>query len=277
MVQEADEPGRAIEAHAIASLPPDLALLKLENDTITSLAAAHPRDFQKIKGEIDKAEATINNLRGEQKDAALEILQASISRTNHQSQLEELLTRTNSVRNKPGYFWIKSPMNGIVLSADFEEALKNKYVKPDTPLLRIGEVDPDRPRLSEWEIELKIPQKHIGQILQAYGKVDVNGYLEVDLLLTNLPTRTFRAKVARSKVAFTAEPNRSDNNEPEPVVLARVQVDHPDIPEEYKLPKELLTTGIEVHARVRCGNHAMGYSLFYGVWEFIYEKIVFFF
>ena len=27
----------------------------------------------------------------------------------------------------------------------------------------------------------------------------------------------------------------------------------------------------------RCGNRAMGYSLFYGVWEFIYEKIVFFF
>jgi hypothetical protein len=32
-----------------------------------------------------------------------------------------------------------------------------------------------------------------------------------------------------------------------------------------------------VVAKVRCGDHAMGYSLFYGVWEFIYEKVVFFF
>jgi hypothetical protein len=32
-----------------------------------------------------------------------------------------------------------------------------------------------------------------------------------------------------------------------------------------------------VSTRVRCGNRAMGYSLFFGVWEFIYEHIVFFF
>jgi len=31
-------------------------------------------------------------------------------------------------------------------------------------------------------------------------------------------------------------------------------------------------TDTEVHAKVRCGNRAMGYSLFYGVWEFLYEK-----
>jgi len=41
--------------------------------------------------------------------------------------------------------------------------------------------------------------------------------------------------------------------------------------------KNLLLTGTEVVAKVRCGDHAMGYSLFYGVWEFIYEKVVFFF
>ena len=40
---------------------------------------------------------------------------------------------------------------------------------------------------------------------------------------------------------------------------------------------ELLVTGTEVHAKVRCGNHALGYSFFYGLWEFLYEKVVFFF
>jgi hypothetical protein len=50
--EEAVGSSLADQANAIASLPPDLALLKLENDTITSLAAAHPRDFQKIKQEI---------------------------------------------------------------------------------------------------------------------------------------------------------------------------------------------------------------------------------
>jgi len=38
---------------------------------------------------------------------------------------------------------------------------------------------------------------------------------------------------------------------------------------------ELLLSGGEVHTRIRCGNRPMGYSLFYGVWEFVYEKVVF--
>jgi hypothetical protein len=36
-------------------------------------------------------------------------------------------------------------------------------------------------------------------------------------------------------------------------------------------------SGTDVRAKVRCGPHALGYALFYGVWEFFYEKVVFFF
>ena len=65
-------------------------------------------------------------------------------------------------------------------------------------------------------------------------------------------------------------------NEPEPVVLAYVSLDHPDIAEEDRVPVKLRTTsGIEVLAKVRCGDAAMGYSLFYGVWEFLCEKVLF--
>ena len=35
--------------------------------------------------------------------------------------------------------------------------------------------------------------------------------------------------------------------------------------------------GTEVHGKIHCDDHAMGYSLFYGVFEFVYEKVVFFF
>jgi hypothetical protein len=76
-----------------------------------------------------------------------------------------------------------------------------------------------------------------------------------------------------------ASPNRDENNESDPVVIAYVRMEGNDIDAAYKLPKsdELLVAGTEVVAKVRCGNHRMGYSLFYGVWEFIYEKIIFFF
>ena len=54
--------------------------------------------------------------------------------------------------------------------------------------------------------------------------------------------------------------------------------DHgPGIAASDQVPAELLIAGTEVHGKVRCGNHALGYSLFYGVSEFFYEKVIFFF
>ena len=61
------------------------------------------------------------------------------------------------------------------------------------------------------------------------------------------------------------------------VVWASVRIDGPDIPAEERLPPDLLVSGTEVHAKVRCGRRALGYVLFYGVWEFLYDKVVFFF
>jgi hypothetical protein len=61
-------------------------------------------------------------------------------------------------------------------------------------------------------------------------------------------------------------------------VLAWVRIDGSDIPESYQIPKDRRrVTGTEVHAKIRCGDHRMGYSLLYGLWEFFYEKVVFWF
>lgn len=41
------------QVQGIASLPPDLAILRMENDSIQALAAARPRDFMQIKRELE--------------------------------------------------------------------------------------------------------------------------------------------------------------------------------------------------------------------------------
>jgi hypothetical protein len=187
------------------------------------------------------------------------------------AELETLLQRINGVRDRPGYFWLKSPISGTVLNWDFRENLTNRFVKPSEQLLRIG----DKSR--QWEVELKIPQKHIGQVLKAFDPKDPSKELDVDLLVMSEPTRTFKGKLARNKIAGEAVPNRDDNNESEPVVLASVRVAGPGIAESDRIPESLLQSGVEVHSKIRCGNRAMGYSLFYGLWEFFYEKVVFFF
>src|SRR5262249_16629894 len=127
-----------------------------------------------------------------------------------------------------------------------------------------------------WEIELKIPQKHIGQVLLAYER---NGGqpLDIDFLLRSNPTRTYRGLLYRHKIASQADPNRDEKHESEPEVIAFATIDDDRIHRDYRLLGEALTSGTEVHAKIKCGKHRLGYSLFYGVWEFFYEKVVFFF
>lgn len=187
-------------------------------------------------------------------------------------ELNSLRERTNS-EERPGYFWLKCPLpvSGTILNYGFRENLTNKFVKPTDPLLRVGHKE------GPWEVEMKVPQKHIGQILQAFDPKKPDQELDVDLLVLSSPTHVFKGKLARNKIAGEATPNRDDNNEAEPVVLALVRIDGDGILEGERVRDDLRVTDTKVHAKVRCGNRAMGYSLFYGVWEFLYEKVVFFF
>ena len=101
--------------------------------------------------------------------------------------------------------------------------------------------------------------------------------LDVDLLVTSEPTRVYKGKLAQLKLAGEASPAKEESGDAEPVVLASVRIDGPGIAPEDRIPPMLLISGTEVHAKVRCGERAMGYALFYGVGEFLFEKIVFFF
>ena len=55
------------------------------------------------------------------------------------------------------------------------------------------------------------------------------------------------------------------------------QPDHPTVAPSLQAWAEQFVTGLEVRARVRCGNHAVGYAFGHGVWEWFYEKVIFFF
>ncbi len=211
-----------------------------------------------------------------EKDNAAQINEAKITLRNKIEIRNQLRNRTNADLAQPGYFKIVAPRTGIVLNADFREMLDGKLVKPTDPLIRIGATDPVHPKVADWEIMLKIPQKHVGQVLEAYKRLPAGAELDVDVLIMTQPDAgSFRAKLRKDKIAQSAESQKDDNNEAEPMVIAFARIHGDDIPENQRIPPTLLLTGTEVHSRIRCGNHAMGYSLFYGVWEFLYEKAIF--
>lgn len=165
-----------------------------------------------------------------------------------------------------------------VLSSDNQSELAKRTVRPNEPLMKLGYVD------GPWRVELKIPQRNIGHIFHALAtpgkhKVDPEGnrkYLDVDVLLTSAPDASYPGRLYEADIAGEAVPNRDDHNQSDPIVLAFVRVNLDDAPGKT-IPRELFVAGQEVHTRVRCGDYPLGYSLFHGVWEWFYEKVVFFF
>jgi hypothetical protein len=129
---------------------------------------------------------------------------------------------------------------------------------------------------------LKIPQKHVGQVFRAFEK-HPNAELDVDLLFAaRAESGIYRAKLSRKHIASQTTNQKDDNNEPEAIVYAWARIHpikdakgHDDIPLDRQVPTKLLTSGTEVRTRIRCGSERAGYSLFYGVYEFAYEKVVF--
>src|SRR5262249_22069261 len=158
------------------------------------------------------------------------------------TELNNLLKRTNSIEGKPGYFWIKSPsfnnrggpgMQWTVLNTDFQENLRGKTVKPSDPILRLGDKE------GRWEIEMKIPQEHIGQVLNAFAYLKTDE-LEVDILVRSDPTHIYKGRLHRSRIAGEATPQREEQD-PEPVVTTYVRIEGDDIPEAQRVPRDLLT------------------------------------
>jgi hypothetical protein len=208
-----------------------------------------------------------------------------IKRDSIQDRLNNYAKSYNASIDRPGYFEVRAPENRPsaetgaprwkVVTQDLKDKVGNTF-RPNEPLMRVGSVG------GGWEIVLKIPEKHSFQMMKAFkeaAETDAGGaYLWVDVLPVSAPTPGNRGmgKLYHKYVTAAAEPNRDDQNESEPVLLATVRINTPDIPKEHHIHEHLLVTDAEFHAKIIGGDHSSGYSLFYGVWEFLYEKVIFY-
>jgi hypothetical protein len=291
------ETGKVVDVHVRPNeeIGEDFNVLPLYSPKVSVESSKLQQGIIGLTKQIDLFEA---ELREKQRKDASEImprlLEAKRDRAVKIAELENLLTGLAPVEGRPGYFYVKSPRfspeenarrhryrlandlelgkpgRWTVLTPELHEHLVGKTFDPSTPLMRLGDED------SGWEVEAKLPQKHLHQIMSAFKRLKVKT-LVVDLLVRSDPTRTFKGRLHRDRIGGEAAPVKDDNNEAEPVLTAYISIDDADIPEDQRIPRELLITGTEVLLKVRCGDAALGYSLFYGVWEFFCEKVLFFF
>lgn len=232
-----------------------------------------------LTSEIAAAQQAIDALLRQENGSASESERLRLSAERRQKEflrdrktreLAALKERTGADEAKPGTFWLRSPCAGTVLNSDFRETLTHRSIKPSEPLLRIGD------KSKSWEVELSIPQQHVGHIVDAF-RTAASEELDIDLKLLSCPTRVFRGKLARNRLAAQAGVSHDDPANPGSVLVGSVRLDGPGIASEEQIPRDLLLSGTEIRARIRCGDRPLGYCLFYGLWEFVDEKVLFWF
>jgi hypothetical protein len=201
---------------------------------------------------------------------------------------EDLIRRNNLIRGEAGFFLAAAPdfpptAGGVqhwanISPTDVREKMRSE-VQPSQPLVRLGAID------GPWRVETKLPQRGIGHINRAFATdgdhklaPDPKGsgrtlkYLDVEMVFGGFETDKFTGKLFEDEVNVEAVPNKDDHNETEPVVMAYIRVDIPE--DRIELLKK---AGAEVRVKVLCGQRPLGYSLFHGVWEWFYEKVIFYF
>ena len=271
------------------------------NDAIVDLFSTDlQREYTDAQSEFNQANGNIitnrnlMNLPGiddNQKFKAQADFQLAQLQLKSAGEKKEAIEKTwNMVPGKPGQFTARTPPFDdairrfgaplwTVLNDDRTESLRGRTVRPHEELLRVGYVE------GKWHVELKIPQRNIGQIRRAfadpqYHRVEEGTgkkYLDVDVLLSSEADTSYLGRLYEDRITAQAVPNKNEHDENEPVVTAYVKLNLEGIPRDKWVSTEQFITGLEIRTRIRCGEHALGYSLFHGVWEWFYEKVVFFF
>ncbi len=263
-------------------------LEKEQIDLLNKLHQASAEEGGALRGLQDLHITAIERAQLETKRAAARDMQLFTY-----TQLQVLNQQYNAIPNQWGWYLAKTGAftqqralpadkkeKWTVLNENRQEALIGRTLRTSEEVIRLGYLEGD------WHVELKIPQRNVGQIMRAFttpGQYKREGgdtgrkYLDVDVLLSSMPDDSYRGRLYLDDLSAEAVPNKDEHDENEPVVTAYVKLNQDDIPPELRAPREQYVTGLEVRTRVRCGDHALGYTLFHGVWEWFYEKVVFFF
>jgi hypothetical protein len=282
------KPGQRInqEAAAVSLYSSDLEKDYLQAQDKFNSANSSIIVLDRILGELGSSEQS----RSDRVKYLTDLETAKTSRESAQAEMKALGKQYNFVpqRDRPGHFKALAPVfneklalpDGLwtVLNDDRRESLLGRSMRPHEELIRVGNLE------GAWQVEMKIPQRNIGQIMRAFTepdlhKVDGKGrkYLDVDVLLSSQGETSYGGRLYRDDISAQAVPNKNEHDENEPVVTAYVKLNLDDFTADEMIPVEQFVTGLEVRARIRCGKHALGYSMFHGVWEWFYEKVVFFF
>jgi len=140
---------------------------------------------------------------------------------------------------------VTSPLAGQVVTWQVRDRLVNRPVQRGQVLLTVADLNAD------WELELQVPENHIGIVAEAQHTLSEDR--PVTFILASRPGQSFTGTI--KSVHTTADIHGEEGN----TVLVRVQLD------KSQLPTEVLRPGVSVTAKILCGRSSLGYAWFHDV------------
>lgn len=216
---------------------------------------------QRIRGDIATSNARIAAImatridRDRRNSTTTSAGQLAAEEEELKQTLASLTRQLEIVNRRVAELTLRSPIAGQVVRWDLIRSLESRPVRQGQLLMQV--VDPAGP----WQIELRIPDRHVRHVLAAHAATKDNQRLPVRFLFRMSPTTTYSATLDDVNLATDLD------QEGELSTLARVTVNPKDIPN--------LRPGSSVIAKINCGRRSLGYVWLRELLEFLQTRVLF--
>ena len=216
---------------------------------------------QRVRGEIATTNARLaavraarveHDRRGSNSSSAGQLTADEEELKQSQASLHRQLEIVN---RRTAEMTLRSPLAGQVVRWDMIRSLESRPVRQGQLLMQV--VDPAGP----WEIELRIPDRHLRHVLAAQSAAKEPHGVPVRFLFRMSPNATFSAKLNGVNLATDLDPAG------ELTTLATVTLNPKEIPD--------LRPGSSVIAKIDCGRRSLGYVWLRELLEFLQTRVLF--
>jgi multidrug resistance efflux pump len=220
-------------------------LLTLKNPELAARVA-------EIAGKLREAETQLRMLTlrrvsqaFENEEQSREALQAA---SRSEARVKSLREQLDLLRQTERQLQVAAPIDGKVITWGVAQRLKDRPVKPGERLLTIAV-----PR-SKWEIELRIPDRRSGYLLEVWEEHRATGLpVNASFVLTSDVSVVYQGQVVE-----VAPSSNVDDKELESVVRVRIEM-----PDDALAGLGPVKPGTSVIGHVCCGRASLGYCKLY--------------
>ena len=206
--------------------------------------------IENLQGQIAQTNEQIRNFERQQASQELNnfdsiMLDGELLKTK--AKLISLKNELQIKKNHESQLLVVSPVDGVVINWQVRQNLLMRPVKRGQNLMTV--VDP----AGGWQLELEIPERRMGHLLNRIAEADEP--VQVEFSLVSHPGSAIEGSL--EKVDQTLDVYSDDGNSAKAIVRF----------DNEQISPELLKSGTRIKAKLNCGTRSIGYVWFHELFE----------